>query len=344
MIVSKETKISGLFCNGCKAIIEEAIGKINGVQSVKVNYNKSSVKFSFDSNKTNLILISEAFTKIGYNLNQVNESRVTKSLKIIISILALSALVLVIVLARKLGHQVSIPKINSQTGSGIVLLVGLLSGLHCVGMCGSFIIGYTAVDIEQGYSKYRSHVLYGAGKTLSYTIFGALFGFLGSLFHFTPLISGISIIVAGTFLILYGLNMLNLFSFLRFLKIKLPKVSTRFINEKKQSSKNPFFIGFFSGLIFGCGPLQAMYVLAAGNGNVLEGAKFLALFGLGTLPALFGFGIIARLLSNTMTQRFIQISGIMLIVLGTLMFIKGTDEMFVNGDLKKAHSCCQGKN
>jgi sulfite exporter TauE/SafE len=102
-----------------------------------------------------------------------------------------------IMLAHKFGTQFSLPEINSQTGNGMIFLVGLITGLHCVGMCGSFIIGCTAKDAGQSRSVIGSHIWYGVGKTLSYAMLGAIFGFAGSFFHITPLISGISISLAG---------------------------------------------------------------------------------------------------------------------------------------------------
>jgi sulfite exporter TauE/SafE len=190
-------------------------------------------------------------------------------------------------------------------------------------MCGSFVISYTVKDAEQGYSPYLSHALYGFGKTLSYALFGAAFSLLGSVISITPFIKGISIFLAGMFLVLFGLNMLNVFSVLRRVRFKQPEALTRYALKKRKKARSPFFIGFFSGFLLGCGPLQAMYIMAAGNADPLEGAKFLALFGLGTLPALLSFGMIAHLLSEKMPRRFLQASGIILIVMGTMMLNKG---------------------
>lgn len=227
------------------------------------------------------------------------------------------------IFSRKLWHQFSLPEINSNTGNGMIFIVGLITGLHCIGMCGSFVIGYTAKDAEQGRSSYRSHVFYGIGKTLSYAMFGALFGLVGSLFKITPFISGVSTLVAGAFLILFGLNMLNIFSLLKHIRIKQPEAMARFAIKKRKQSRSPFFIGFFSGFLLGCGPLQAMYVMAAGNGDPLEGAKILTLFGLGTLPALLSFGLLTRMLSNKMTRSFIHASGFILVFMGLMMLNKG---------------------
>jgi len=154
-------------------------------------------------------------------------------------------------------------------------------------------------------------------------MFGAAFGLLGSLISITPFISGMSILLAGTFLILFGLNMLNVFAVLRRVRIKQPEAMMRYAMKKRRKARSPFFIGFFSGFLLGCGPLQAMYIMAAGNADPIEGAKFLALFGLGTLPALLSFGMAAHLLSEKMTHRFLQASGIILIVMGTMMLNKG---------------------
>lgn len=139
----------------------------------------------------------------------------------------------------------------------------------------------------------------------------------------TPFMQGITNLAAGGFLILFGLNMLNVFAVLKHVRIKQPKSLVHFAIEHRKRSRSPFFIGFFSGFLLGCGPLQAMYVMAAGSGDPLLGAKIMTLFGLGTLPALFSFGYLTRLFSVATTHRFFQLSGVFLIFVGTMMFNKG---------------------
>jgi uncharacterized protein len=341
MIVTSEIKVNGMHCFGCESIIEDAISKIDGILYVKANFQKSFVKVSFYSDKTSLIKIQEVCESYGYSLILIPGTKKHRTIKILLSLIALAGLALLIIISRKLGHKIVLPEVNSDLTNGMIFLVGLLTGLHCVGMCGTFIIGYTSADTTEGRSRFRSHILYGAGKTLSYALLGALFGFAGSLFRITPLISGISICIAGVFLIFYGLNMLNIFPVLKPIRIKHPKEIAGDVQEKRSQSKSPFFIGSFSGFILGCGPLQVMYVMAAGNGNAVEGAKFLTLFGLGTLPALFAFGLLARALSNRMTRNFIHASGMILIVLGSMMLNKGLLTAKADDDLKSIQPACQ---
>lgn len=346
MKVKKKILINNMHCIGCESVLEEAICKLDGVFSVKTNYSKSIVIVGFDTEITNLNEIQKICVSKGYHFIMKSESKKQRIIKILISVLALTWLILILILSRQNIIKLNIPEINSQMGHGMIFIVGLLTGLHCVGMCGSFIIGYTAKDARNGRSSIRSHLLYGIGKVISYGLFGAFFGFLGSLFRITPFISGISISLAGAFLIIYGLNILNIFSVFKSLRLKPPHIMLKYINRKRNQSNSPLFIGFFSGFILGCGPLQVMYVMAAGNGNVLEGAIFLIVFGLGTLPALLAFGFLARLLSNVMTRRFLYASGVILLVLGSIMLSKGITRISNTDNIKsiQQNSCCHQPN
>lgn len=67
----------------------------------------------------------------------------------------------------------------------------------------------------------------------------------GTLFRITPVISGITISLAGAFLILYGLNMLGIFSVLRKIRTKQPEWMITYALKKREQSRSPFLIGFF---------------------------------------------------------------------------------------------------
>ena len=334
MNINKQINIKGMMCGGCESIIEEAVTEIDGDIEIKADYPTGKCQLSFDSNKTSLKDIYKTIEQKGYEIDLTPESKGNVFIKISLSLLALLGIILLMVFSRKLWHQFSVPDISSQLSYGMIFAVGLITGLHCIGMCGSFVIGYTVKDAEQGRSAYLSHILYGTGKTLSYAMFGAIFGFIGSVVSITPFISGVSILLAGIFLIIFGLNTLNLFAALKRIRIKQPVAMGRYANRKRRNSRSPFFIGFFSGFLLGCGPLQAMYIMAAGNGDPVEGAKFLAAFGLGTLPALLGFGMATRWLSGTMTHRITQISGVILIVMGSMMLNKGLMKTKSGYDIK----------
>ena len=160
-------------------------------------------------------------------------------------------------------------------------------------------------------------------KTLSYTAIGALFGAVGAFIAFTPTLRGAAGVAAGLFLIVFGLNMLGLFAPLRRFRLGLPRPLQAWVFREAHGRHRPFVIGLLNGLMIACGPLQAMYVMAAGTGSAVEGAKMLFAFGLGTLPVMLAFGAVAAMLSSALTHRLLRASGIIVVALGAVMINRG---------------------
>ena len=219
----------------------------------------------------------------------------------------------------------AVPEINQGMSYGFLFIVGLLTGFHCIAMCGGFVIGFTARDAQENEKATLSPVIYGLGKIVSYTVIGGIFGWLGAIIAFTPLIRGIVGITAGVLLVIYGINLMNFIPWLRRLWIKPPGFVLNWMGKKNQKSSpiRPLMVGLLNGLMIACGPLQAIYILAAGTGNALEGAKLLFIFALGTLPVMIGFGYLTTLISHKMTGRLFKVSGVLVLLLGLVMLNQG---------------------
>jgi uncharacterized protein len=215
------------------------------------------------------------------------------------------------------------PKIGRDMSYGLLLLIGFLTSFHCVGMCGPLILGYAAKNATVSNRTHHPHLLYGIGKTLSYTTIGALFGAFGSIIAFTPATQGMVGIAAGVFLFLFGLHMLNIIPALKHFEFKPPAFLMRFIGKEYRKHSNPFVIGLLNGLMIICGPLQAMYVMAAGTGSWSQGAATLFFFGVGTLPLLMGFGFLTSILSASLTPKLLKASGVIVMALGVIMLNRG---------------------
>lgn len=238
-------------------------------------------------------------------------------------LLGLAGIALILYFDQQLRDNASLPELGQNMSYGLLFTVGLLTGFHCVGMCGPLIIGYTAKTAAAGRPTYTSHLLYGTGKTLSYTVIGAAFGGLGSIISFTPFIRGTVGIAAGVFLMLFGLHMLHIWPRLNRFQIKTPRFLTRFVGTQYKKHSNPFIIGLLNGLLIVCGPLQAMYVMAMGTGSPVEGGKLLFVFGLGTLPVLLSFGMLTSLISARFTPKLLKASGVLVLLLGAIMLNRG---------------------
>lgn len=238
--------------------------------------------------------------------------------------LALAGIVLLLYLDATLGPARQLDASVSQgVDYGLLFITGLLTGFHCVGMCGPLVFSYAAQGATEGGRAYTSHLWYGFGKTVSYTGIGALFGLLGSVVAFTPALRATAGIAAGLFLFLFGLGMLNVFRPLNRFRIKTPPALMQFLGARLRRYRHPCSIGLLNGLMVICGPLQAMYVMAAGTGSPWQGAKLLLAFGVGTLPVMLSFGALTSLVSVGLTPKLLKLSGFIVMALGVLMLNRG---------------------
>ncbi len=337
----------GMHCHGCEHIIEVSVRKLPGVRNVKADYPSETVSVVFDPNAVDLSAIRAAIEQSGYRTYELDDPARRRGplFRLAGLVAGLAGILLIIFFDTEWISRGGEPDIAQHPSLDLIFLLGLLTGFHCVGMCGGFVLGYTADDAAEGRRSYLSHFLYGAGKTLSYTLFGAAFGLLGAFVAFTPLLRGAAGICAGLFLIVFGLNMLGLFAPLRRFRFGLPASLQAFVfREQGRARHRPFLIGLLNGLMIACGPLQAMYVMAAGTGSGIEGAKMLFAFGVGTLPVLLSFGVLATLVSGALTHRLLRVSGVIVVVLGAVMINRGLILTGSGYDLRSAIASLERAN
>src|SRR3989339_648328 len=310
-----EFKVKGMHCASCEKIINDSIKEVDGVNGFKISYvtGKAIINYNSTQNK------KEAYSrikKLGYIVlestsNNKNTSSDKYTIRLNKSSLLITSLIVVLIGSYFLMQNLTDFNIPTNASYVILFVTGLMTGFHCIGMCGGFMLS----------TKSKTPISYGVGKLISYTVIGGLFGLLGSFIIFTPTIRGVAGVIAGVFLISYGLSNLGV-NFLKRIRIPIPSSLTSLI-AKKSEKKKPFITGLLNGLMIACGPLQAMYIYAAGTGSVLQGALSLFFFGLGTLPVMMGFGYLTKVISNKTTHNIIKASGALMIILGLLMINYG---------------------
>jgi uncharacterized protein len=317
-----QLQIEGMHCQGCEQTIEEGILELPGVIKAEASYGRRQGKIEFDDSLVSESTIRERIEYKGYEtgLNTVKPTwhPIIKGLFFIVLLLLVGG----IALWGKSLMPVLIPQLNADISKVMLLGIGVLTGFHCIGMCGSFVVGYSGHQDTPG-KVVLAHFAYGLGKTASYSAIGAGFGLLGAAITITPYMRGIAAIVASGFLLIYGLKMLNFFPVLRYFGFRLPGTFVKGVGRSIRGQRSPFVIGVLTGFLLGCGPLQAMYIMAAGTGSPQEGAILLSLFGLGTLVPLLGFGFFASYLSRRTMHELVRVSGILVIVMGLMMADRG---------------------
>jgi len=323
-------KTNKMVCENCEKIIEKSLENLEGVTSVKSSYSDGKTIIHYDSNKVASEKILETIEAAGYGAEELEEKKPSTKMNFSYSVLGSLALLLLIfayiaVNATLGSMNISIPQLDANTSVLLIFFVGLLTGFHCIGMCGAFVLSYTAKarkDNPKGLHL-GLHAKYALGKILSYTIIGGIFGLIGSIFVFTPQLRALVAIVAGLFLVLFGLKMLNIFPILR--KLSLPQgiFDKLKVGPLKTNNSDPLVIGLMNGLFIACGPLQAMYVLAATSGSIFIGGAMLLAFAIGTLIPMMGLGIFASFISHAIQNKLVRISGVIVLIMGLLMINNG---------------------
>ena len=316
----------GMHCHGCEHVIEAAVRKLAGVRSVSASYPTETVVVDYDADATNFSAICNSVEQNGYRVVLTEEAQRRRSpfIRLAIIVAALAGLAALILFDTRWISAEGEPDIAQHMSLGLLFLLGLLTGFHCVGMCGAFVVSYAAADARAGRSSFVSHLSYGAGKTLSYTAIGAAFGWLGAFIAFTPMLRGVAGVAAGAFLSSSGSICSGCSRRCAAFGSDCLGPLQNWVNREAGGARHrPFVIGLLNGLMIACGPLQAMYVMAAGTGSPVEGAKTLFVFGLGTLPVMLAFGALTTVLSGAVTHRLLTASGVIVVALGAVMINRG---------------------
>jgi len=209
-------------------------------------------------------------------------------------------------------------------------LMGLFSSLHCIGMCGS-IIGTLTLSIHSDIHKNKARLFpyilsYNIGRILSYAAAGAIVGvfqyFLtlpfgqGHGYRILQIISAIFMVSAG----LYIGGWFPRFAYIEKAGSRLWKAIEPF--GRRLIPVKTKFQAFLFGTIWGwlpCGLVYTALAIAATTGDIMRSSLTMLAFGLGTLPAVMGVGIMTEILIKlSRMQHFKQMVGGFLIIIAVL--------------------------
>lgn len=207
-------------------------------------------------------------------------------------------------------------------------LVGLLGGVHCIGMCGGIVGTLTAgLPGETRSSLVRIfpyQLAYNGGRIAGYTVAGALVGALGSL-----LVGMVQIqyaqralyALAAIFMIALGLYLGGWWRGLAAVERlgavlwqRLEPLGRHLlpIHNHVQAAG----LGFVWAWI-PCGLVYSVLIWSVSSGSAVNGALLMLAFGLGTLPNLLAMGMLAGAAARLSAQyRVAQVAGALVIGFG----------------------------
>jgi hypothetical protein len=222
----------------------------------------------------------------------------------------------------------------------LVLVLGFISSLHCLQMCGPIVLSYSVSFSGDRLARppVLVHVTYNAGRILTYMVLGGVAGAAGRAVGFAGRMAGVqnaTAIVAGAAMLLAGIAMLGLTPagalFQNFaLPARFLRPMGRLISSRSAGSK--FALGLLLGLL-PCGLVYAVLLRAAGTASVAGGAMTMLAFGLGTSAALLAIGVCSSLVGRKLARWGTAISAVSVMVLGALLILRGAmpDALMMDG-------------
>ncbi|GIQ62493.1 cytochrome biogenesis protein [Paenibacillus cisolokensis] len=206
---------------------------------------------------------------------------------------------------------------------GSVMLTGLFSAPHCIGMCGGIV---SSVALQSSASARRVLLLYNGGRVFSYTLLGAAMGAAGSFLDLAGRLAGVqgaASIVGGCFVLLwlwrkFQLPLLRRVSGFLSRRLRPGGKTRRSAAEDAHLLATGFAFGFLP-----CGLTYAMQMNAAASGVWWQGALVMGLFGLSTFPALAAAGWLASYAGKRWRRMMRYGATAAAVIVGTLSIMRG---------------------
>ena len=330
-VIRKRMRIGGMSCVNCQNKIERKLRNTAGIQEVTVSYNTNFADIAYDSDMITLKDIQAIIEKLDYEVLPTDKPR--PDMGMIISLLII--IVLLYVLLQQFGIlNLLVPSqlVDTKVGYGMLFIIGLITSVHCIAMCGGINLSQCIPHGEKGNESrfviFRPDILYNLGRVSSYTVIGFLLGFVGMLLGgssetgLPTLFQGILKIVAGIFMVIMGINMMEIFPWMQRFNLRMPKFLAVKIGRKKVNSRQPLIVGFLNGLM-PCGALESMQIIALASGNPFVGAFAMFMFSLGTVPLMLGIGSLVSALGKKFSQKVMRVGAILVVVFGLAMLSQG---------------------
>lgn len=203
------------------------------------------------------------------------------------------------------------------------LILGLAGSLHCLGMCGPIAMAVPTGGGGPG-ARATAYGIYHFGRISAYALLGFLFGTLGYGLSLTDFQEGLSIFAGAVMLAVIWLPKWGILGKANGRLFALQGNVQRFMAKRLRDHRASAVlgIGFFNGFL----PCGMVYIALAGAiaaGHPASGALFMAVFGLGTVPALFMLAFGTSAVSPERRRALLRFAPYVASVIAILFIIRG---------------------
>ena len=315
--------VKGMHCASCEILIEKKLLELGNIKSVEASMTKGEVLIEYDGEKPTIERLNEIFKKEGYVFSDLSKEVVNGfKLKEFFISLDIGLLIIIgFIGLNKMGLS-GLINVSSKSSLPVFFVFGLIAGISsCAALVGGIILsmskqwGELYSDADSTWKKIQPHLIFNAGRLISYGVLGTVLGAVGSKLNFSLNFGPILVIAVSVMMIFLALQMFGFKAFRKF-QFTMPKFITRFIaNESNFKGRYmPFLMGAFT-FFLPCGFTITAQGLALISGNAIQGGLIMLLFALGTLPMLLFIGLSSVKFSHKahLSDRFLKVAGILVL-------------------------------
>ncbi|MCX6721763.1 MAG: sulfite exporter TauE/SafE family protein [Candidatus Staskawiczbacteria bacterium] len=319
-------KVQGMHCASCEILIEKKLLEVKNIKSVNASTPKGEVVIKYNGDRPSLQELGVIFKNDKYSFFENSDAFKNKPLKETFSSTYLGftisiLIVLGFLLLDKMGIS-GLLSISSKSSVFSFFGFGILAGLSsCAALVGGIVLSMSKqwqelyANERKTYKKFQPHLLFNAGRIISYALFGALLGAIGSRLAISLTFTSFLLFAVSILMILLGLQMLGVKGFNKF-QISTPKFITRGIaNENNFKGKYmPLIMGALT-FFLPCGFTITAQTIALLSASPLQGGLIMGFFALGTAPMLLliGFSSVKFFEKPHLSATFSKIAGFLVI-------------------------------
>lgn len=282
--------VTGMHCNACTLLIEDELGKLQGIVSVRANLGEQTVSVSGDfggkSPEDIASFLTAPLRERGYTVSTDAVSpKDRKWNEFTVAIPAATFVILAFILLQKAGI-VNLVDAGEVT-YGTAFIIGVVASLStCMAVVGGLVLSMSAAFAREG-DRIRPQALFHIGRLVAFFILGGVIGALGSAFTLSATGTFILGLLVGLIMLILGLNLLDIFHTTKRFQIPVPKFLSGKAHELSRANHTltPLVVGVAT-FFLPCGFTQSMQLYTLTTGSFMGGALTMLAFALGTLPVL----------------------------------------------------------
>ncbi|RPJ75029.1 MAG: hypothetical protein EHM20_09635, partial [Alphaproteobacteria bacterium] len=248
-LIRYEYHVTGMHCPACELVIEKKIEKLKYIRSANAVLSEKKVILEADAEigKDELLTeINELIKPHGYEISSTRIKHKVNFKDLAIGFGIAAAVLGIFFLIQKLGIANILG--GKSMSLALVFMIGIVASLStCMAIVGGLVL-----SISSSYSKGKDRVMplifFHGARIIGFFLLGGVVGLIGMAFKLTTTFYFMASIILFIVMFLLGINLLDVFPFLRKLQLRVPKSLSKRVTgvEKVKNKFVPLLLGILT--------------------------------------------------------------------------------------------------